>query len=96
MKKRTRRTSIATDVRRIPDRHLGDHLPQAAAERGEAMVRYARLQRQHGVVLTARFFDVRQIREEEAELHGSAPCVRLDASLGKTVDTEVVRFRGTQ
>jgi hypothetical protein len=38
-------------------------------------VRFAGVQREHSVVVDARFLDVRQLRQEEAEVHGISPSV---------------------
>lgn len=51
---------------------------EAEPESGEP-VRFAWFERQHRVVADARFVDVRQIRQEKAEVHDRAPCAWLDA-----------------
>jgi len=48
---------------------------------GGKPVRFTGLQGQHGVVVDARFLDVRELRQEEAEVHGIAPSVGLTHSL---------------
>jgi hypothetical protein len=49
------------------------------------------MQQQHGVVVDARFLDVRQLRQEETEGHDISPSVWLNAVRGKPADTEAGR-----
>jgi hypothetical protein len=56
------------------------------------LVRFASVQRQHGVVVDARFLDVRQLRQKEAEVHDISPSVWLNAVHGKPADTELGRI----
>jgi len=50
------------------------------------------VKREHGVVVAARFLDVRQLRQKEAEVHDISPSVWLNAVRGKPADTEVGRI----
>jgi hypothetical protein len=50
------------------------------------------VQREHGVVVDARFLDVGQLRHEETEVHDISPSVWLNAVRGKPADTEVGRI----
>src|ERR1700674_4476980 len=63
---------------------------ESLPERGEFMG-FAGVQREHGVVVGARFLDVRQFRHEEAEVHDISPSVWLNAVRGKPTDTGVRR-----
>ena len=71
-------------------RKLRNERFEAQPESGEPM-RFAGMQRKHGVVVDARFLDVRELRQEEAEGHDISPCVVLNAVRGKPADTEVGR-----
>ena len=55
-------------------------------------VRFGSVQREHGVVVDARFLHVRQLRQKEAEVHDISPSVWLNAVCGKPADTEVGRI----
>jgi hypothetical protein len=55
-------------------------------------VRFAGLQREHGVVVDARFLDVGQLRHEETEVHDISPSVWLNAIRGKPADSELARI----
>jgi hypothetical protein len=72
----------------------GDEALQVAPERSE-LVGGALMQREHGFVVGARFFDVGQVREKKAEIHGVSPGVRLNAVRGKLAGAERAhRWRG--
>jgi hypothetical protein len=49
------------------------------------------VQREHGIVMSARFLDVWQLRQEQAEVHVISPGVWLNGIHGKPADTEVER-----
>lgn len=46
---------------------------------GDERMRLAGMQREHGVVMGARFLHARELRKKEAELHEVSPCVGFDA-----------------
>jgi hypothetical protein len=46
------------------------------------------LQRQHGIVMDARFLDLRKLGQEEAEVHEISPSVLANAVLRKPADAE--------
>ena len=57
-------------------------------------VRFGGVQREHGVVVAARFLDVRELGQQEAENHDVSPSIGLNAVRGKPADAEVVRIMG--
>ena len=62
-----------------------------ALPEGCELVWCADVERQHGVVVDARFPYVRQLRQEETEGHDISPSVWLNAVRGKPADTEAER-----
>jgi hypothetical protein len=93
--------SIRLDRRSVRDARRGeavssggDEALQTAPERNE-FVGFALMQREHGFVMGARFFDVGEVRKKKAEIHGVSPGVRLNAVRGKLADVECARrWRG--
>ena len=73
------------------DARLRNQRLEAQPESGE-FVWFRRVQREHGVVVDARFLHVRQLRQKEAEVHDISPSVWLNAVCGKPADTEVGRI----
>ncbi|GAB2916351.1 hypothetical protein GCM10027093_63460 [Paraburkholderia jirisanensis] len=55
-------------------------------------MRLAGAQRKHAVVVGARLVDVRQVRQEEAEVHDISPRVWLERIHGKSADTQLAQF----
>jgi hypothetical protein len=70
----------------------GNERLEAVPERNQ-LVGFAGLQRQHGVVMDARFLDVRQLRQKKAEVHGDSPSVWLNAIQRKPADPECQRVK---
>jgi hypothetical protein len=70
----------------------GNERLEAVPERDQ-LVGFAGLQRQHGVVMDARFLDVRQLRQKKAEVHGVSPSVWLNAIQRKPADPEFQRVK---
>jgi hypothetical protein len=52
-------------------------------------MRFADVQRQHGVVVHARFLDVRQLRQQKAEIHDSSLQALGSTRSRKPADIEV-------
>ncbi|SIT45796.1 hypothetical protein BN2476_480018 [Paraburkholderia piptadeniae] len=73
-------------------RNLRNEGLEAAPERGGTLWLVG-AQREHRVVMSARFLDVRQLRQKKGEVHDVSPCVWLDAIRGKPADTEAGRVK---
>jgi hypothetical protein len=73
---------IASDAAPADDgrskKNLSEESPDAVPKRGE-FAGLASFKGQHGVVVDACFLHVRQLRDEEAEVHGISPGVGLNA-----------------